>query len=57
MWGVTISPKQLGVDGEEYLFLDLDGSQISCNNEELGLLFLDYSEEELLRWLPYQYPP
>jgi hypothetical protein len=47
----------LGVDGEEYLFLDLDGSQISCNNEELGLLFLDYSEEELLRWLPYQYPP
>ena len=35
----------------------IDETQISFNNEELGLLFLDYPFEQLLEWLPYRYPP
>jgi hypothetical protein len=32
-------------------------TQLSCNNEELGLLFPNYPFQQLLEWLPYRFPP
>jgi len=32
-------------------------TQISFNNTELGVLFLEMDREQLMNWLPYRYPP
>ena len=58
IWEATISLKLHGALTKKVFFIiSLEASQISCNNSELGLLFIDYRKKDLNRWLPYRYPP
>ena len=36
---------------------ELKSGDISINNSELGVLFIDSTIEEVKKWLPFKYPP
>ena len=38
-----------------YLFI-IDGD-LSISNSQLGLIFIDYSKEQLTKWAPFKFPP